>query len=182
MTLELWNTIFAGATFAVIAATAIAALVQLRHLRASNQLAALLTILEQWKDPQLQEYISFVRHQLTERMKDPQFRADYAGNADRHVHLELHVCDWWEQIGSFLKYGLIDEAALMDTTCWQVSTMWGLLWPSIKLLREKSGPSAYENFEYMAVKGTLWMRAHPSGSYPKSMPRMADLPEPRSEA
>ncbi len=180
MSYEALTAFAAIGTLAVISTTAIAALIQLRHLRASNQLAALLAILEQWKDPQLQEYISFVRRDLAERMKDPQFRADY-GHADRHVHLELHVCDWWEQIGSFLKYGLIDEAALMDTTSWQVSTMWELVWPSVKLMREVNGPSVYENFEYIAVRGKLWMRAHPAGSYPKSVPRMADLTNDATE-
>jgi len=49
MTLEALNTTFAGAAFAVIGATAIAAIVQLRHLRASNQINALLTILQDWQ-------------------------------------------------------------------------------------------------------------------------------------
>jgi hypothetical protein len=41
MTLELWSTFAALGTFVVIAATAIAALVQLRHARAAYQIAAL---------------------------------------------------------------------------------------------------------------------------------------------
>ncbi|HYL26729.1 MAG TPA: hypothetical protein VEW74_02780, partial [Candidatus Nitrosotalea sp.] len=41
MSLELWNTIATTGTFLVIAATAIAALKQLRHANSSNQIAAL---------------------------------------------------------------------------------------------------------------------------------------------
>jgi 23S rRNA G2069 N7-methylase RlmK/C1962 C5-methylase RlmI len=41
MTLEFLNTFASFGTFAVIAATAIAALVQLRHARSSNQIAAM---------------------------------------------------------------------------------------------------------------------------------------------
>jgi len=37
MSPEVLSSIFAGGTFVVIGATAIAALIQLRHLRASNQ-------------------------------------------------------------------------------------------------------------------------------------------------
>ncbi|MBV8172813.1 MAG: hypothetical protein JO219_12880, partial [Candidatus Eremiobacteraeota bacterium] len=41
MSLELWNTFATMGTFVVISATAIAALVQLRHARASYQITAL---------------------------------------------------------------------------------------------------------------------------------------------
>ena len=41
MSLELWNTIGTVGTFVVIATTAIAAIVQLRHMRSSDQIAAL---------------------------------------------------------------------------------------------------------------------------------------------
>ena len=44
MSLELVNTIATMTTAAVIGATAIAALVQLRHLRAANQITALLAV------------------------------------------------------------------------------------------------------------------------------------------
>jgi hypothetical protein len=42
MTLEAWNTAAAVGTFVVILASAVAALVQLRHLRTSNQLSGLI--------------------------------------------------------------------------------------------------------------------------------------------
>lgn len=41
MPLEAWGTIASVGTFVVVAATAIAALVQLGHLRAANQVSAL---------------------------------------------------------------------------------------------------------------------------------------------
>ena len=45
---EAFNAVATGATFLVIAVTAVAALIQLRHLRKSNWLAAQLKILELW--------------------------------------------------------------------------------------------------------------------------------------
>jgi len=54
MSLEAWSAVFSGATFVVIAASAIAALVQLRHLRSSNQLAGMIEINRMWHDPQIQ--------------------------------------------------------------------------------------------------------------------------------
>jgi len=46
MILQVLDTVAALGTFIVIALTAIAALVQLRHLRSSNQLSAMLKLLE----------------------------------------------------------------------------------------------------------------------------------------
>jgi len=40
MSLETWSTAASIGTFVVIAATAVAALAQLRHMRSSNQIAA----------------------------------------------------------------------------------------------------------------------------------------------
>jgi hypothetical protein len=51
VSLELWSTLAAVGTFVVIAATAIAAFVQLRHIRRSNQLAGLQSTLDMLLDP-----------------------------------------------------------------------------------------------------------------------------------
>ena len=47
--LEILNTVAAVGTFLVITATAIAAAVQLRHLRANNQLAGMLDVVARSK-------------------------------------------------------------------------------------------------------------------------------------
>jgi hypothetical protein len=73
MPIEILNTAFAGLTFAVIAGTAITAVVQLRHLRASNQISALVTLLEDWKHPDMQAWVHFVRTELPQKTKDPAF-------------------------------------------------------------------------------------------------------------
>ena len=119
---ETLNTIFAGGTFAVIAVTAIAAVVQLRHLRTSNQLAA------------------------------------------------------------FSKYGLVMESSLMDTAVGPLLTSYIAVQPLIEYLRNASSDRGlYENFEYVATKCVLWLRAYPNGNYPKNCPRFSDVyPRPRS--
>lgn len=176
MSFELWSTVFAGATFLVIAATAIAALIQLRHLRASNQLNGLLTMLRLWHDPQMQQWFDFVRDDLEGKMKDAQFRDDLRRPyIDRRKHIELHVCDYWEQVGSYIKYGLLDQQSFLDVTCSTINSFWQLLWPVINIMRETRGPSLYDNFEYIAVCGRLWIAKNPRGAYPRGVPRMADL-------
>jgi hypothetical protein len=51
MSFELVNTLATFGTFVVIAATAIAAVVQLRHARSSNQIAALNELRETMESP-----------------------------------------------------------------------------------------------------------------------------------
>ena len=70
MTWEALNTVFAGGTFLVIAVTAVTATIQLHHLRASNQLVALTTVMGDWQRPQLQEWLRFVRWDLVDKLKD----------------------------------------------------------------------------------------------------------------
>jgi hypothetical protein len=177
---ELWNAIFSGATFVVIAVTAIAAVVQLRHLRASNQLDALLTLMELWNQPSLQEHFAYVRGKLQDELKDPSFLrqldAELAkGPLSRAEHVELTVADFWEQIGAFLKYDLIDERSWLDVASPQAASSWDLMLPVVTVIRARFGVSAYENFEYAAVRARLWLDKHPDGTYPRTTPRMADL-------
>jgi hypothetical protein len=180
VSLELWSAIFSGATFTVIAVTAIAAVVQLRHLRASNQLDALLTLMELWNQPVLQEHFAYVRGELQSKVKDRNFlrelEADLEkGPLSRSEHVEFVVADYWEQIGAFLKYQLIDERSWLDVASPQVARSWELMEPELLMIRQRFGPAAYENFEYAAVRARLWLDKYPKGNYPRATPRMAQL-------
>lgn len=176
MSAEIWSAVFAGATFVVIAATAIAALIQLRHLRASNQLNTLLTLMRMWQAPDLQEHMGYVRGELQGKFQDPDFMAAYAADSiSRSEHRELLVGDFFEQVGSFMKFGLMDEESWIDVAGAQVTGMWQLLTPVIKAMREVRGPTAFDNFEYAAVRAKLWFEKHPHGTYPSGTPRMEQL-------
>ncbi|MBV8152450.1 MAG: hypothetical protein JOY59_12900, partial [Candidatus Eremiobacteraeota bacterium] len=87
----------------VIAATAITAFVQLRHIRLANQLAGLQSTFNMLQEPTVRELVNYVRHDLSERMKDPQFRAGILDiPVDRRQHPELYLCDMYNHIGSFV--------------------------------------------------------------------------------
>jgi hypothetical protein len=176
MPLEALNTAFAGLTVAVIAVTAIAATIQLRHLRSSNQISALIRVLEDWKQPEFQEWIQFVRRDLPAKLQDPQFMEGLNEvRPDRSVHRELHVCDYFEQLGSYFKYGMLDLASFLDVACFTVSDAYRNTAPVIEKMREQRGPSLYENFEYLAVQGALWIKRHPNGTYPRGVPHFNDI-------
>jgi len=180
MTLEALNTAAAIGTFLVITASAIAALVQLRHLRTSNQLSGLITVFGMLQDPSVRELVNFVRHELPERMQDVDFRASLLEiPIDRRKHPEFYLCDMYNHIGSFVRSGLIDEQTFLQTDWYNVNLYWGLLAESIAMGRTNR-PHIFENFEYLAARAQAWAEAHPDGDYPRAERRLlpvGDLPQ-----
>lgn len=181
MSLESWSVLFSGLTFLVIAITALAALVQLRHLRASNQLNTLVTILEDWQKPQMQAWVTFVRLELHERLKDPEYLQSIesaGGPLDRTLHPWLHIADYYEQLGSYAKFRLIDTRSYLDVSNVVVADFYERMQPCIEKLRQVRGSRAiFENFEYLAVLGRQWDRKFPEGNFPRGVPRFKELPE-----
>lgn len=168
--------LFSGMTFVVIAVTAVAAIIQLRHLRAGNQLTALITVLEDWQKSDLQGHLRFVRHELATKFDDPAFLAEIDASPDRTKHPWLHICDYFEQLGGFVRYGLIDKQSCLSISCYTFSSLCSLMQPCIDRYRIVRGQDAiYENFEYLAVLGRQWIQAHPNGDWPRGLPRFAEL-------
>jgi hypothetical protein len=176
---EILNAIFSGLTLVVFIVTAIAAVVQLRHLRSNTSLQGLTMVLQDWQKPEMQAWISYVRLELPEKLKDPAFREEYRRSGrDRARHPELNVCDYWEQCGTYIKYGMIDRLTFLDSSCTTIVRLWQCVYPAIVILRERGGPSVYENFEFLAVLSQQWIDAHPNGAYPANMPRWEQLRKP----
>ena len=160
MSLEQWGTIASVGTFVVIAATAITALVQLGHIRRANQLAGLQNALNMLLNPEVRELVNYVRHDLANRMKDPNFRAGLQEiPIDRRVHPEMHLCDMYNHLGSFVRTGLIDEKVFIQTEWYNVTLYWSLLRDAIAVVREKR-PYAFENFEWLAARAQCWASKH----------------------
>jgi hypothetical protein len=177
MSTENIGVILSAATLVVIAATAVAAIVQLRHLRASNQVNAFFSIMTQWNSPALQAaYADFIRT-IAAKLADPEYVKSLRspGSLDRAGHPEFLIFDFWEQVGTFAKHGLIEEAILLDITSSQVSNAWRRGEPAISIVREHTGPATFENFEYMAMRAAMWQKRYPDGTYPRGLPRMHEL-------
>jgi len=81
-------------TFVVIAVTAIAALVQLRHNRAANQLSGVLEYIKIWETESIQHANRFVQDELPAKLNDPQYRQElFKPFVDRTRHPELTIAD-----------------------------------------------------------------------------------------
>jgi hypothetical protein len=179
MSLETWTTVAAVGTFIVITVTAVAAFIQLHHLRASNQLSAMLKLLELEQSPALEERFHFVRTQLAAKMRDPDFLASLDETpVDRTLHPERHVIAWFEHIGAWMKNGLIDEETYLEYASPIITRYWQLLAPTVQRIRRTREPWLLEDFEYLAARATRWIVRHPAGNYSKSTSRMerVDMP------
>ncbi len=174
MTAETIGAISSVATFLVIGITAIAALVQLRHIRSANQLTGLLHYIARWESDAVQSASGFVESQLKAKLHDPDYREGlWHHNPDRREHPELRVADWCEQMGSYIKYGMIAEQQYLDLGGWYIDSMWDQLQEVVAIRRAASGQSAmYENFEFLAARSKAWAAEHPEGNYPRRVPRL----------
>lgn len=174
MSLEVWSTIASVGTFAVISATAIAALIQLRHLRAANQVSALQVWFTAYEGSELRSAFQFVRSELKERLREPEFQRELrTGQIDRTKHPEITVCNFFDQWGLQFRCGAIDRAAFLRTRAGVVLRFWELLAPVIALRADpKLGNLDFQQFEYLAVEAQRWQERHPYGDYPKRVPRM----------
>lgn len=173
MSLELLNTLAALGSFVVFAATAIAALIQIRHLRASNELDAFLHLSDALRKPELGEALRFVQTDLATKLEDPTYRAELAhiGFIDARVHREMDACNWFNEVGSLVKHRLVEERTFLDLFARLVTYYWGKLEPVVAILRRERGASQYENFEYLAGLAEKWRAKHPEGDYPAHVPR-----------
>ena len=179
MSLEAWTTLAAVGTFVVITITAVAAFIQLHHLRASNQLSAMLKLLELEQSPALEERFHFVRTQLAAKMKDPDFLASLDETpVDRTLHPERHVIAWFEHIGAWMKNGLIDEQTYLEYASPIIRQYWKLLAPTVQRIRRTREPWLLEDFEYLAARAELWLAHHPAGNYSTSTPKMEPVDAP----
>jgi hypothetical protein len=171
MSFDLINTVVGIGTFCVFAATAAAAVIQLRHLRAGNDLQGLLKVLEMAYQPAIQEAFDFLTHDFPTKMKDHKFRQElFEHPIDSHVHKELIAIEYYERLGSYVKNNMISANYYLD--CSSPQMYWDLLAPIVGVLRQKHGEAAYENFEYLVVLGQDWDARHPAGNYPRGMRRL----------
>lgn len=160
--------------FLVIALSAMVAIIQLRHVRTGNQLQSLLSVERDFHAPELQEALRYCQEELPARLRDPAYRAQLAaiGFIDIRRHPEMVACNWFNQVGTLVKYELVSEDAFLDLFGRLVDHYWRLLEPAIAVLRRLRGPSQYESFEYLAMRSQQWRRRHAQGLYPRNAPRM----------
>lgn len=173
--LETINAVAAVGTFLVIGATAVVALVQLRHMRVSNQLEGLLSVLARVEDANFNTWLTETQRQLPKLMSDPQYVQSVLDNTfDRNVAW-LQLGNSYDWVGSLVKNRLIPRDPFLDVYAFRVTQAWDLMKPITVLARHNVGELVWENFEYLAVVAQQWLDNPRRSSYPKHIPH-ATLP------
>ncbi|MDP9110218.1 MAG: hypothetical protein M3Z07_03650 [Candidatus Eremiobacteraeota bacterium] len=173
MSIELLNAIAAIGTFVVIAASAVAALIQLRQMSAGNQLDAVLSLERDFRGPEIQDSLRYVQTELPERLRDDGYRRELIeiGFVDSRTHRELVACNWFNAMGTLLKNGLVSEHTFMDLFGRLIVYYWNQLTPVVALMRRNRGATQYHDFEYIAGRARVWIDRFPSGTFPAKMKR-----------
>jgi hypothetical protein len=174
MSLELISAIAAIGTFVVIAATAVAAIVQLRHLRSSNQISAITGIQETIESPEFEAARRFIHHDLPLLMKDPRFAERIKPRIlDSELAALNIVGGAFETLGLFCKYRIVDKEVACDLLSGPILASWAEMAPVISIRRRiLDAPALLENFEYLAMLCEDFETRHPDGAYPSGARRL----------
>jgi hypothetical protein len=173
MSLELLSTLAAVGTFVVIAATAYAGIVQLRHLRSSNQISAITGIQGVIESPEFEAARRFIQSDLPRLMKEPRFAARIGRVLDSELSGLTTIINVFESLGVFCKYSIIDREVACDLLSGPILSSWTALVPFIAIRRRiLDAPAFAENFEYLAMLCEDFEARHPDGAYPRGARRM----------
>lgn len=184
MSLELLNVLATMLTTVIIGATAIAAIVQLRHLRAGNQIAGQLAMRQVLLDAEFWNAIGRVRFEIPALMHDPQFvtfvREYHLDSAttegderfDGPYMAALMVGRNLENVGNMIRNGLTDKRIFLEQYVNLVVVAWDAVEPLVRLRREATGSDTpWEDFEYLTVLARRW-RSEMRSAYPKGVERI----------
>ena len=167
-------------TFVVIAASAIAALLQLRHMRGSNQIVALNQVWETIESREFQEAQRWMREDLPAVIADPKQRERLSSSPFPTEYAPLrNTANFFEHVGVLVKKGIIDRDIACDLWGGVVLLTWNLLEPVIRNRRAVDSPTLrgqnvalWENFEFLAALSKRFIDAYPNGAYPAGYERM----------
>lgn len=160
-------------TALVIGASAVAAAVQIRHVRTGNQISAYNECRETMEGAEFREALAFIRNEIPQRLADPEMVTAITDSALRSEYAGLRlVANLFESMGLFVKTGMMDERIACELWSGIVLTSWKNLRPLTAELRRRHGPGVWINFEYMAVLSDDFYRKFPDGGYPAGVRRM----------
>jgi hypothetical protein len=170
MPLELITTLSNVITLLILVGGVVAATVQFRHVRTSNELAAVLAIDRSFAEPDLQGALTYVQDRLPEKLAQAPYRSELAarGYVDPVTHPEMAVCNWFNETGTMVAGDFLDEDLFFDSYGRLVDYYWRLLEPAIALLRRERGPDQYASFEDLARRAERWRDNHRAGIYSRA--------------
>lgn len=161
-------------TFVVITASAIAALMQIRHMRSGNAISLLTAYNNEFDTAEFTAAFGFVRTKLSEYIfSAEEMQALTVGNYSDPLRAARTIGNFFEDMGSLVLTGLLHEKIVCNLYAQNVLDAWQAIAPIAFLCRKyRNAPGLWENFEYLAVLSQDFVAAHPNGIYPKRLRRM----------
>lgn len=169
-----WVTAIATAgTFTVIAASALAAVLQLRHMRSGNQIAAYNECRETMESAEFRVALEFIRSELPARFDTPgTVEAIVARGLSGEFTGVRMVANLFESMGLFVKSGMMEERIACELWSGIVLDCWERLRPLTAAVRKRNA-GIWINFEYMAAISQQYNERYPAGEYPRGVARMS---------
>jgi hypothetical protein len=159
-------------TFLVIAASAGAALFQLRHMRSGNQIQAYNQCRETMESVEFRSALDFIFNELPGRLHDPGLVEAVRHGLPGEMGKVRLVGNLIESMGLFVRRGLMDERIACELWSSVVLRTWNALSPLTALERCVVDPAIWENFEYMAALSRDYIASHPQAAFPPGLRRM----------
>lgn len=175
MSAEWVTAVSTALTAIVIAASALAALMQIRHMRSGNAISLLTAYNNEFDTQEFQLAFSYVRSDLPKRLEDdavlealanaPPFVGEFASIRT--------IANFFEDMGAFVFTKLLDKHIVCTLYSENVTSAWHSIAPVVALLREKlDSPAVWENFEYLAVLSEEFIKQYPHGLFPQELRHM----------
>jgi hypothetical protein len=162
-------------TALVIAASAVAALLQIRHMRKSNEIDIIQKWTETIESPEFESARAFVTRQLPQILADPEKIRALSWNPLPPELAAIRVIgNHFESIGAFIKLGSVEARVAIELWALVVHDCWLAVAPVIAVVRKRVERDAlWENFEYLALLAERRLRTQSGGTtYPAGTPRM----------
>jgi hypothetical protein len=181
MTPEWVAAIASVATFLVIGATAIAALIQLRHMRNGNQITVFSEI-RQKMAPDFQDALQFIRYEVPQKLNDSAFRVRLLDRTFSEGKAVVDLGNFLDSaVAPLVKHGIVDRDLACDLFYYPVVMCWDTLASYIASSRAVAGYRIWEDFEYLTLLCKRFRVRFPHGTYPRGVAALP-LPEPWVEA
>jgi len=158
-------------TFVVIAASAIAALMQLRHMRRGNQIAAFDNIRRTMESADFRNALNFVWNDLPARL-DQKTLDDIREHGLRgDMDAVRLVANMAESLGLFVRSGMVDANIACELWASVVARSWDRIVRVTAAIRTVD-EGIWINFEYMAALSKHYIDSGAGRDYPAGVPRL----------
>jgi hypothetical protein len=151
----------------VVAVAAIAAVVQIRHLRAGNQLEAILRIYDAFNSAEMMAARRYVLLELPEVLKDEHVRRSLAAPGQQIDPRMTRVGNFFNELGALVVDGFLEERLVwplvpIAARAWRIVAPIALEW------RRQQDDPVWADFEYIASLEDHVTRTTHIGRFPKA--------------